>query len=319
MVRRAHSEFFGKLRTGELSLWHRCSAAKMGHGSTERTALSRNRTATLEPTGPAPDPASDPGHQPSAAPRKGRKGPSFSGASRNTGPLSKPRSARKKKGLFRRTGVVLPAVCVAVVLVAAVTVAAVKMSPRGKGAVSIAPAFSSLLNSRSLQLLEQERQNLIVLTAASKTLSSAATPQMVSPSKVMKSMAAANSAANSSNGTGSNSGGSSSNAPPAPLPDAGSAKRIAYDMLPSFGFNQTTQYSCLVSLWNQESGWRYNAENASGAYGIPQSLPGSKMASAGSDWLTNPRTQIKWGLGYISQVYGTPCSAWGHEESAGWY
>jgi hypothetical protein len=72
----------------------------------------------------------------------------------------------------------------------------------------------------------------------------------------MQSMAAANSGPTSSGGS---SGGSTNNAPPAPLPDAGSAKRIAYDMLPSFGFNQSTQYDCLVSLWNQESGWRYNA------------------------------------------------------------
>jgi hypothetical protein len=209
---------------------------------------------------------------------------------------------------------------VAVVLVAAVTVVAVNMSPRGKGAASIAPAFSSLLNSKSLALLEQERQNLIVLTAASKTLSTASTPQMVSPSKVMQSMAAASGATSGAASTSGSSGGGSTNiAPPASLPDPGTAKRTAYDMLPSFGFNQTTQYDCLVSLWTQESGWRYNAENASGAYGIPQALPGSKMASAGSDWQTNPATQIKWGLGYISTVYGTPCTAWGHEEADGWY
>ena len=139
---------------------------------------------------------------------------------------------------------------------------------------------------------------------------------MVSPSKVMQSMAAASAPAGT---PGSSGGGSTDNAPAAPLPDPGTAKRTAYDMLPSFGFNQTTQYDCLVSLWTQESGWRYNAENASGAYGIPQALPGSKMSSAGADWQTNPATQIKWGLGYISSVYGTPCTAWGHEEADGWY
>ena len=109
-------------------------------------------------------------------------------------------------------------------------------------------------------------------------------------------------------------------APPAaePPPNPSSAQGIAYNMLASFGF-ATSQWSCLDSLWNQESGWRYNAENASGAYGIPQALPGSKMASAGSDWLTNPATQIKWGLGYIKNTYGTPCNAWAHEVSYGWY
>jgi hypothetical protein len=72
-------------------------------------------------------------------------------------------------------------------------------------------------------------------------------------------------------------------------------------------------------LWQRESGWRYNAENPSGAYGIPQALPGSKMATAGADWQTNPATQIKWGLGYIQSRYGTPCSAWAFEEANGFY
>ncbi|WP_436519616.1 lytic transglycosylase domain-containing protein [Actinoplanes sp. HUAS TT8] len=73
------------------------------------------------------------------------------------------------------------------------------------------------------------------------------------------------------------------------------------------------QFACLNKLWNKESGWNYRAENrSSGAYGIPQSLPGSKMASFGSDWKTNPATQIKWGLDYIKKRYDTPCGAWNH-------
>ncbi|MDR0990872.1 MAG: SH3 domain-containing protein [Propionibacteriaceae bacterium] len=80
------------------------------------------------------------------------------------------------------------------------------------------------------------------------------------------------------------------------------------------------QFRCLVELWNKESGWRMNAENPySGAYGIPQALPGSKMASAGADWRTNAATQISWGLGYISQRYSTPCGAWGFFQSNNWY
>ncbi len=80
------------------------------------------------------------------------------------------------------------------------------------------------------------------------------------------------------------------------------------------------QFSCLVSLWNRESGWNYRASNpSSGAYGIPQALPGGKMSSAGADWRTNPVTQIRWGLGYIAKVYGTPCGAWGHSQATGWY
>ncbi len=80
------------------------------------------------------------------------------------------------------------------------------------------------------------------------------------------------------------------------------------------------QFTCLDKLWTKESNWRWNADNpSSSAYGIPQALPGSKMASAGSDWKTNPATQIEWGLGYIADRYGTPCSAWSHSRSNNWY
>jgi hypothetical protein len=76
----------------------------------------------------------------------------------------------------------------------------------------------------------------------------------------------------------------------------------------------------LSALWKKESGWNHFAMNrSSGAYGIPQALPGEKMASAGSDWATNPATQIQWGLGYIEGRYGTPCAAWGHSQAKNWY
>lgn len=81
-----------------------------------------------------------------------------------------------------------------------------------------------------------------------------------------------------------------------------------------------SQFPCLNKLFNKESRWRTGARNpSSGAFGIPQALPGDKMASAGSDWRTNPATQIKWGLGYIKGRYGTPCNAWGHSQRVGWY
>lgn len=79
------------------------------------------------------------------------------------------------------------------------------------------------------------------------------------------------------------------------------------------------EFRCLVKLWNRESGWNTAAANPSGAYGIPQALPGYKMRSAGGDWRTNPRTQIKWGLGYIKGRYGTPCGAWAHSQATDWY
>lgn len=108
-------------------------------------------------------------------------------------------------------------------------------------------------------------------------------------------------------------------AEPAPAPPSGSPKSIAQSMLGNYGWGQD-QWGCLNSLWERESNWNPNAQNpSSGAYGIPQALPGNKMASAGSDWQTNPATQISWGLGYISGRYGTPCGAWAHSQSVGWY
>ena len=107
--------------------------------------------------------------------------------------------------------------------------------------------------------------------------------------------------------------------PPFVTPDPGSAQAIAYEMVLARGWGDD-QFACLVALWNKESGWRVNAYNAgSGAYGIPQALPGSKMASAGADWETNPATQISWGLGYIGGRYGSPCGAWDHSQRTGWY
>jgi hypothetical protein len=119
--------------------------------------------------------------------------------------------------------------------------------------------------------------------------------------------------------SGSSSSGSSGYSAPVAVADPGSAQAIAAQMLASRGFG-TDQFDCLVALWNKESGWRVDASNSSsGAYGIPQALPGSKMASSGSDWATNPATQIDWGLGYITSRYGSPCGAWQHSVDNGWY
>ena len=104
-----------------------------------------------------------------------------------------------------------------------------------------------------------------------------------------------------------------------PATPSGSPQQIAQGMLGSYGWS-SSQFSCLQPLWNAESGWNVSAANtSSGAYGIPQALPGSKMASAGADWQTDAATQIRWGLGYIRSVYGSPCGAWSHEQAYGWY
>jgi hypothetical protein len=100
---------------------------------------------------------------------------------------------------------------------------------------------------------------------------------------------------------------------------SGSPEQIAEAMLGSFGWS-SSQFACLDPLWAHESGWSVSAYNAgSGAFGIPQALPGSRMASAGPDWQTDAATQIKWGLEYIKDTYGSPCGAYDHEEATGWY
>ncbi|HET8561341.1 MAG TPA: lytic transglycosylase domain-containing protein [Marmoricola sp.] len=96
-------------------------------------------------------------------------------------------------------------------------------------------------------------------------------------------------------------------------------RTLAQALMPQYGFS-TAEFSCLDDLWNSESGWNLHADNpTSDAYGIPQALPGSKMASAGPDWANNAATQIKWGLGYIRSSYGTPCAAWSFKQGHGWY
>jgi hypothetical protein len=96
-------------------------------------------------------------------------------------------------------------------------------------------------------------------------------------------------------------------------------RSAARALLPDFGWG-SGQFQCLDALWAKESGWNPKARNASsGAFGLPQALPGSKMASVGADWQTNPVTQIRWGLGYIKSVYGTPCGAWAHSRATNWY
>ena len=99
----------------------------------------------------------------------------------------------------------------------------------------------------------------------------------------------------------------------------GSPQQIAEAMLGSFGWS-SGQFACLDPLWAHESGWSVTAYNpGTGAYGIPQAMPGGKMATAGPDWQTDAATQIRWGLGYIRDTYGSPCGAWAHEEATGWY
>lgn len=103
---------------------------------------------------------------------------------------------------------------------------------------------------------------------------------------------------------------------PKKTPPRDIAKKIALD---EYDWGKD-QFSCVNKIFTQESQWKWNATNpTSGAYGIPQSLPADKMASEGDDWKTNPVTQIKWGLKYIKERYGTPCAAWAFKRGTGWY
>jgi hypothetical protein len=102
-------------------------------------------------------------------------------------------------------------------------------------------------------------------------------------------------------------------------PTKADPRTLARALMPLFGL-ESSQFSCVDSIWSQESGWNVHADNpSSSAYGIPQALPGSKMSSAGPDWQNSAETQIKWGLNYIKERYGSACSAWSFKQGHGWY
>ena len=104
-------------------------------------------------------------------------------------------------------------------------------------------------------------------------------------------------------------------APSGPVAPASVAQAYAAGLVAGHGW-AASEFGCLVSLWNRESGWNSRAANPSGAYGIPQALPGSKM---GGDWQNDYKVQIRWGIGYIAARYGSPCGAWAHSNAVGSY
>ena len=198
-----------------------------------------------------------------------------------------------RNGTSYRPAFLLPVTAVAITAILGVTLAGyfvLRATRPGPGAVIAAV----LPGSQAMAVLAQQRQQMIVMEAASHTTHLVGIPEVAA----MPDPAGAVSF---------------------PAPDPGTAQSTAWNMMSSFGFDPNTQFGCLDNIWTRESGWRWNAANASGAYGIPQALPGSKMATAGADWQTNPATQIEWGLGYIQSKYGTPCSAWSFWQANGWY
>ncbi|HYI33490.1 MAG TPA: hypothetical protein VEX88_08530 [Glaciibacter sp.] len=180
--------------------------------------------------------------------------------------------------------------------------------------------FTLLAPERVFQLVDETVTQTATVQAAVLEVDRIAAEQAAAAAAAQAAaeQAAAEAAASASSSAASrqSSGGSRPSAPT----DPSGAQAIARDMMASkYGWG-ADQFGCLVPLWQRESGWNVNAYNSSsGATGIPQALPGNKMATAGADWQTNPATQISWGLGYIADRYGSPCAAWDHSESVGWY
>jgi Transglycosylase SLT domain len=169
---------------------------------------------------------------------------------------------------------------------------------------SLVAAIAGLQGSRPATALVAQRQHIILMAVATKSF------------KVIGSRVAPAPQLGAGGGTSGGGGGGIIYGPPPPV---GSLQAIAYKMLPSFGFDAKTQYPCVNAIFTRESSWNPYAANASGAYGIPQALPGSKMATAGPNWQTNPTTQIRWGIGYMKSDYGSPCNAWAFWQAHSWY
>jgi resuscitation-promoting factor RpfB len=195
----------------------------------------------------------------------------------------------------------------ALLLVAVVWGGVKVMDPGGNGATSLFGAIDGLGNSRSIASVTAEFNTIEAMRSASQVLTVAAVPAHADPDQIMADADVAE-------------GGGANVATVAAPNDVAQNQADAKELMPSFGFSVSSQWSCLDDIWMRESTWNVYAENAaSGAYGIPQSLPADKMATIASDWATDPITQIKWGLGYIQSVYGTPCAAWDHELADGFY
>jgi hypothetical protein len=186
------------------------------------------------------------------------------------------------------------------------------------------PGTSQLLVFRQVRSLEIRRQQQLTAARAAGDRSAAQAAARKAAARKAAAAQAAAAQATTVQATAAQAATARAAATQAVQRDAvtapsGSPEQVAQQLLGQFGWS-ASQFSCLDPLWARESGWNVTAENpSSGAYGIPQALPGSKMASAGADWATDAATQIRWGLTYIKSLYGSPCGAWDHEEADGWY
>jgi hypothetical protein len=186
-----------------------------------------------------------------------------------------------------------------------------------------------VLQSAQAAQSERDEQEQLRLTALRRQRTSAASRSAQRDAQAKADAAAAASAAQAKAAEAARSKAPSKAATPSKAPDFGPIPAscaeytgnvaIGCALLLDAGFG-LDQMPCLKNLWMKESGWNPAAYNASsGAGGIPQALPRSKMAAYGADYLTNPATQIKWGLNYIKTKYKTPCNAWSNWQDKGWY
>ena len=246
-----------------------------------------------------------------SGPHPGRPAPECMADGRTALSQHRRRSPGRRRAA-RRSGFLFPVAMTAIALITGTTVAGYLFVRADHSNVGAAFAAAALPGSRAMDVLMEARQQMIVMNTASHTMRIVGAPRLAST-------ASATAATSTNTGTGGGSAGGGAATANVPPPNPGTAQSIAYNMMASFGFDPKTQFGCLDNIWSRESGWRWNAQNASGAYGIPQALPGSKMASSGADWQTNPATQINWGLGYIKSTYGSPCQAWAFWQANGYY
>jgi len=274
------------------------SKAKAGKGKSAKGKSAQGKASKTKPGTVKADSSGEQGVLPPT------------GAKTVAGPIKAGKQVDTRSG--RRTGRrrvrAVPAVAMTsafVVLAALGTTAYYKLGPGAPNGSGGAAAFNAITNSKALTALAAERQQIVDMNNATQVVTTVSKPLTASVSQATSS--------NSSSTTSSDVGVEDAATP-------GEAQEIAQELMPSYGFSVTDQFSCLYDIWERESGWQYDAENtASGAYGIPQSLPASKMAMFGSDYLTDATTQIKWGLWYIQNRYGTPCAAWDFELDNGFY
>jgi hypothetical protein len=179
--------------------------------------------------------------------------------------------------------------------------------------------YTYLAPERVFSLVDDATEHAAQVTAQIQEFDRKAAEKAAAEKAAAEKAAAEKAAAEAAAAAEETSSSASPSYPSGPANPSG-AQAIARDLMASMYGWGDDQFGCLVDLWNKESGWNVYAQNpSSGAYGIPQALPGDKMATAGADWATNAATQIKWGLGYIAGRYGTPCGAWSHSASVGWY